>query len=204
MPGSIPSWWYSNSTILSSFISWNSPQKKNSSSVASWRQTDAWLFPLLTSFQNNQVTLWHHPQVSNFLVITHEWTHEFNHIYLSIFCSSYPSCCSNYSILWPLGISSGLLLSLFDMILIIFDRNLPSELKYDLSGQNGSWKIRQGIIWGLIFPLPFGLKALKVSPTQLLSPWLQCSRALSPLTVLPKSSLLCWHFKSGKSALEVP
>ena len=154
MPGSIPSWWYSNSTILSSFISWNSSKKKNSSSVASWRQTDAWLFPLLTSFQNNQVMLWRHPQVSNLLVITHEWTHEFNHIHLSfffhihlsIYCSSYPSCCSNHSILWPLGISSGLLLSLFDMILVIFDRNLPSELKCDVIGQNGPWKIRQGII----------------------------------------------------------
>ena len=103
--------------------------------------------------------------MSNFLVITHEWTHEFNHIHLSVFRSSYPSCCSNYSILWPLGIYSGLLLSLFDMILVIFDRNLPSEVKYDLSGQNGPWKIRQGIISeALFFPSPLVRKHWRSPP----------------------------------------
>lgn len=140
-------------------------------------------FPLLTSFQNDSLASskgekhFCHCGLMNLTIFVFSLLQFLSFLMLEL---SHPLA---------IGSSSSLLPNLLDMTLVIFDRNLPSELKYDLNRQNGPWETRQGVISEVLLLSLFWFKCVpspaKASPTRLLAPsWLECSRTLPPLAVL--------------------
>lgn len=88
-------------------------------------------FPLLTSFQNDSLASskgekhFCHCGLMNLTIFVFSLLQFLSFLMLEL---SHPLA---------IGSSSSLLPNLLDMTLVIFDRNLPSELKYDLNRQNG-------------------------------------------------------------------